>query len=280
MKQALVHLYLSPQSCPADRLHGCRHRSGHRLAGAPGLSDHASDDDRRAAGHWLRQSRPCPGLGRGAAAPVRRGGAALVQLRRQGGGTAALGLQALVAPIPAAQARPVARGLAALLASTAATAGAPANTADHAGRRPAHGRNASAAATGCRTAARSSWMPARPPTLPTATPPPGARAKARCWRRWLPARRASRCARSSCKAPRARPRRWARASWCAGQKAAPWVHVLEHSVLLTSLNGRQQRLQEAAAPGSTPTASARRACTAPAPGPTASSTCATSRWAR
>ncbi|PJO36222.1 hypothetical protein CTI10_023580 [Delftia acidovorans] len=85
-------------------------------------SGHASDDDRRAFAHWLRES---PGHAQAWAMVQQRLSAgvepALVQLRRQGGGTAALGLQALVAPIPkAARRRGLLRGgLAALLASTA-----------------------------------------------------------------------------------------------------------------------------------------------------------------
>lgn len=87
-------------------------------------SGHAGEQDRQAFEHWLGQS---PGHAQAWAQVQHRlaggGGVApaLLQLRRHGEGATALGLQALVAPIPtAARRRGLLRGgVAALLASTA-----------------------------------------------------------------------------------------------------------------------------------------------------------------
>lgn len=85
-------------------------------------SGHAGEQDRQAFEHWLHQSP----LHAQAWVQVQRrlsGGVepALLQLRQHGEGTAALGLQALVAPVPTqARRRGLLRGgVAALLASTA-----------------------------------------------------------------------------------------------------------------------------------------------------------------
>lgn len=211
-------------------------------------SGHASDDDRRAFAHWLRQS---PGHAQAWAMVQQRLSAgvepALVQLRRQGGGTASLGLQALVAPIPkAARRRGLLRGgLAALLASTATawlvhrqtpltTLAADLRTGT--GQRSHHRLpDGSEIELDARSAADIAYSDTR---------------------RLVRLREGALLAQVAASAP-GQPLRPFVVQSAQGTAQAlgtrfmvrqaegsTLVHVLEHSVLLTSLNGRQHQLQE------------------------------------